>query len=146
MSLLTNFWYYVAGKIRPYADIDMNNHSINNILTATLTGVAPAPPVANRLYKDNIVKHWIQFNMTGPTIFDSFNITSITDVNVGNFIVTIDRDYANDDYACISGSDAYHTRTASLIAVGSYKLLCDDPSNNPFDASFISSIGVGDQA
>ena len=68
-----------------------------------LTGATPAPPVANRLYKDNIVKGWIQFNGTGViAINDSFNVSGITDHGVGDYTVTWDTDFANGDYAVAS--------------------------------------------
>lgn len=33
MSLITNFWQYVAQKIRPYADVDMNGKKISGLPT-----------------------------------------------------------------------------------------------------------------
>ena len=48
--------------------------------------------------QQGLVKQWIAFNMNG-TIGDSFNTTSITDVDAGDFTVTIANDFANINYA-----------------------------------------------
>ena len=51
-------------------------------------------------------KQWIAFNMNG-TIGDSFNTTSITDIDAGDFNVTITNAYANIHYAMgVSGTNS----------------------------------------
>ncbi|MDH5426499.1 MAG: hypothetical protein OEY29_16050, partial [Gammaproteobacteria bacterium] len=52
-----------------------------------LTTVAPATPVANALYKDNIVKAWFFINMSLGSISstDDFNVSSFVDNGVGNY-------------------------------------------------------------
>jgi hypothetical protein len=51
-------------------------------------------------------KQWIAFNMDG-TIGDSFNTASITDIDAGDFNVTITNAYANIHYAMgVSGTNS----------------------------------------
>ena len=51
-------------------------------------------------------KQWIAFNMNG-TIGDSFNTTSITDIDAGDFNITITNAYANIHYAMgVSGTNS----------------------------------------
>jgi len=56
--------------------------------------------------QQGLVKQWIAFNMDG-TIGDSFNTTSITDIDDGDFDVTIANDFANIHYAMgVSGTNS----------------------------------------
>ena len=51
-------------------------------------------------------KQWIAFNMNG-TIGDSFNTTSVTDIDAGDFNVTITNAYGNIHYAMgVSGTNS----------------------------------------
>ncbi len=46
-------------------------------------------------------KAWIHMNGTGTvSIYDSFNIDSIVDLNVGNYTINIDTDFADTNFVC----------------------------------------------
>jgi hypothetical protein len=48
-------------------------------------------------------KAWVNFNGTGTVaIRDSFNVSSITDSDVGTYIVNFDTSLANANYSCIT--------------------------------------------
>lgn len=54
---------------------------------------------------EGIVKAWIQFTGTGTiAIQDSFNVSGITDNGTGNYQVTWDTNFGNDDYACVANN------------------------------------------
>ena len=51
-------------------------------------------------------KQWIDMNQSAASIGDSFNTTSITDIDAGDFNVTITNAYANINYAMgVSGTN-----------------------------------------
>lgn len=82
-------------------------HNINLTLASLiLTGAAASPPVANALVKDNIIKGWINFDMTvaaGSSIRDSFNVSSVVDITAGEWRVNWDTDFANANY-CVNAT------------------------------------------
>lgn len=94
---------------------------------------------------DNIVKGWIQFNGTGTiAIQDSFNVVSITDNSVGNYTVTWDTDFANDDYAFVGLSSDYHTGAGSFITTA-VNIYTYNSSHAAADSDIVCGIALGDQ-
>lgn len=96
--------------------------------TFTPTGTAPSPPVADRLYQDNICGGWCFWNMAGTqAIKDSHNVSSITDGGLGITTVTWDLDFTDVNYAVAGIADAVsngsnwclQVETTSSRAVGS---------------------------
>lgn len=78
---------------------------------------ADAPPIKNFLYKDAVVKGWVQFNGVGAlAIQDSFNVLSVTDLGVGDYRVNWDTDFANDDYAIMSFAPDIDMHGAGITA------------------------------
>jgi len=77
------------------------------LVSPTITGAAPAVPIANRLYTDSIVKGWVKFQVNG-TIDDDLNVVSITDNAPGDWTVVWETDFANIDYCvlCVAQADA----------------------------------------
>lgn len=77
--------------------------------------------------KADFIKSWINFNnRTTTTILDSFNISSITDVGVGDTTVTYTNAFASSNYGkagllgdslAINGSYLYAFNTASASNV-----------------------------
>ena len=97
---------------------------------------------------DRIVKGWIQFSGTGAiAIQDSFNVSGITDNGVGNYTITWDTDFANTNYAVVSGADgANEGASAAPTSVGSSVTTCYVCSTGGvYDSDIISVIAIGDQ-
>lgn len=84
-------------------NISAGNSSIAQFDSAGITlgtnkpvipGAVSGTPAAHALYRDNVVKGWINFNGTGTIATNtSFNVTSITDNGTGDYTVTWDRDF-----------------------------------------------------
>ncbi len=97
----------------------------------TLTGAAPATPVAHRLYTDNIVKGWVQFQANG-TIDDAVNVTTVDDDNVGDWGINWVTDFAAANYAVVCGVQS--STTGQLVgnigvdnagkAAGTTEIIC----------------------
>lgn len=58
-----------------------------SVTTLTLTGAAPATPVANRLYSDSTCHAWLTLDgdAAPATILADYNISSVTDNAVGDY-------------------------------------------------------------
>ena len=97
-----------------------------------------------------LAKTWIRFNGQNTiAIADSFNITSITDVNTGDTTVTIANNYANVNYSIsVQNDDTAITNqvVAGGVAVGAYRQRSIDGSNNLVDAPINYSSTHGDLA
>ena len=96
-------------------------------------------------------KQWIAFNMDG-TIGDSFNTTSITDIDVGDFDVTIANDFANIHYAMgVSGTNsgngnAFVSMQGQTPTVTKYRLCGYLSNDGNVDLSQTKAITAGDLA
>lgn len=94
---------------------------------------------------DKIVKGWIQFDGTGViAIQDSFNVSGIVDNGVGDYTITWDTDFANNDYSVVALSNSLHnvviSITTTLTRVRTY-----DNNHNLEDSAFVNLIAIGDQ-
>ena len=96
-------------------------------------------------------KQWIAFNMDG-TIGDSFNTSSISDVNAGDFNIFITNSYANIHYAMgVSGTNssngnAFVSMQGQTPLVNRYRL-CGYLSNGTnLDLDQTKAITAGDLA
>ena len=75
--------------------------------TNTLTGTSTAGSIAvtgegnstTTNLQQGLIKVWFQYNHDAESTYDSFNVGSITDRAVGNFIVNFTNNMANDDYS-----------------------------------------------
>jgi len=135
---------------------DLNKRFVNAYFSGYITtsGTPAGSPVANALYKDNIIKAWINFNGTGTiAINDSFNVSSITDNGTGEYTITWDTDFANSSYAVgsITGDatgDAAPANafvTTKTILAGSIRVLIRDAGGSPGDREAVCLIAIGDQ-
>ena len=113
---------------------------------------AASPPVVDTIYKDNICRAWINFNGTGTiAIRDSFNVSGITDNNVGLYTVTLDTDFANNDYAIAPGLGIQAIRSLGTninifnLLVGSFQLSIANSVNVAADYDTTTVIAFGDQ-
>lgn len=80
------------------------------VASGTLLAVAPAVPVANEVYRDNIVKAWVDFdgltvNSSNPVdltgVNDSFNIAGVQDEGVGRYDIYWETDFAAVNYGIV---------------------------------------------
>ncbi len=113
--------------------------------TVTVSTVAPATPVINVLYKDTIVKVWVDFNGSGTiAINNDVNVSSLTDHGTGDYTVTFATDFAAANYASIitSGSNSHQLNTS---AVGSQRFSTTNASGVNEDTGNVHMIIVGDQ-
>jgi hypothetical protein len=101
--------------------------------------------------QQGLVKQWIAFNMDG-TIGDSFNTTSITDIDAGDFDITIANDFANIHYAMgVSGTNssngnAFVSMQGQTPTVTKYRLCGYLDNGTNLDLSQCKSICSGDLA
>jgi len=131
--------HYVDGSI------DAAHLASNAVETAK---IKDANVTAAKLVSDICIKGWIQFNGSGTVaIQDSYNVTSITDNSTGNYTVTWDTDFANDDYAAtINANPAGGWGKITAMAVGTVTISCTEyDSNAATDAGIVSVIAIGDQ-
>ena len=119
-------------------------------IPATVSGT----PAQHGLFRENVVKGWINFNGTGViSTNDSFNVTSITDEGgSGDYTVTWDRDFANTGYAV--GGAAIETGGKAInvsinatgsLAVGTSRIQCRGDDNVTADPTIVTLIAIGDQ-
>jgi len=101
--------------------------------------------------QQGLVKQWIAFNMDG-TIGDSFNTTSITDIDAGDFDITIANDFANIHYAMgVSGTNssngnAFVSMQGQTPTVTKYRLCGYLDNGTNLDLSQCKSMCSGDLA
>jgi hypothetical protein len=103
-------------------------------------------------HQDGTIQAWVQFDGTtgGTTIRDDFNVASTTDSGTGDYTVTIDVDFANDDYSVtamggVSGSVlATDTESAASCLVGAHNIRCVDASATFTDGDIVCNQCVGD--
>jgi len=101
--------------------------------------------------QQGLVKQWIAFNMDG-TIGDSFNTTSITDIDAGDFDITIANDFANIHYSMgVSGTNssngnAFVSMQGQTPTVTKYRLCGYITGGTNIDLSQCKSMCAGDLA
>jgi len=55
----------------------------------------------------SLAKHWAYFSMAGTSFSDSFNSSSLTDDNTGDFLIDITSPFSNTNYAIQFSSNCY---------------------------------------
>ena len=87
--------------------------------------------------QQGLCKMWINWNMGGTAgVYDSFNLSSLTDNATGNATLNINNDMANNDYSVVYSGNTYHfVGNNSNKAVGSCQVTIHDSSNNATDVS-----------
>jgi len=101
--------------------------------------------------QQGLIKQWIAFNMDG-TIGDSFNTTSITDIDAGDFDITIANDFANIHYSMgVSGTNssngnAFVSMQGQTPTVTKYRLCGYITGGTNLDLSQCKSMCAGDLA
>jgi len=110
----------VAGivELATQAEVDAGIDAVRALTPATLA----AKPAGGG---GETADAWVQFTGTGTvTINDSFNVTSITDIGVGNYTVNFTTAMANGDYALAGMANPELSLYApdSLLAAGSFRI------------------------
>ena len=87
--------------------------------------------------QQGLCKMWINWNMGGTaSVYDSFNLSSLSDNATGNATLNINNDMANNDYSVVYSGNTYHfVGNNSNKAVGSCQVTIHDSSNNATDVS-----------
>lgn len=113
----------------------------------TLTGSAASTPDANTITKDHLIGARCTFNgQSTPAYIEEINFSgAITDNGVGDYTLTIDRDFANDSYAFVGSTISTDFVSFSASAVGSIKVDVTNDAGAATDRSKISIILVGAQ-
>lgn len=90
-----------------------------------------------------VAKVWIQFDGSGTiSITDSYNVSSITDEGVGQYLVTFDEDLGA--APCVVVSSANNNTRNGSIAVGSARVFVLDASDSFADTSVVNLLAFSD--
>ena len=96
-------------------------------------------------------KAWIYFNMNGASIYDSHNISSITDNGTGNFSMNLSNALGNTNYSVVTSSQAASTNTntrdnlfQSVTTTTSLFGLQHVENGSAYDSVYQSAIVFGD--
>ena len=127
---------------------------MSEIRATTISDTAGTGPVT--LTGQSAAKSWINFNATGTVAArDSFNVSSITDVNVSKKAVNFSSAFAAADYAAVAtGGEGTNTGTFVLIrtpgdgvdqAADSITLVCTTTSAG-YEPKYVHNICHGDLA
>jgi len=116
----------------------------------TITGAANAPPTANQITKETIVKAWVKFTGATGAIVDSFNVSSVVRDALGRYTVNWNTDFANADYAVsLSGLRTTDTDGMMLyLTAQSAAAISFDArirGGQAFDPTSLYVIAIGDQ-
>ena len=100
-------------------------------------------------------KAWVHFKGTGTvSIYDDFNVSSITDNGTGHYRVNLSITMANIDYAAFADgrfntSDGDGSANITLRRVAqtttNFGVRCSDASANVYDPVFACAVIFGDQ-
>lgn len=132
--------------------------TVATALVPASLGAGPAlgnTPVAHGLYRENVIKGWINFKGTSTaSIYGSFNVTSLARNGVGEYTITWDRDFAATPYAVAgmayedadNGGIVAIDNLAGAMAVGSIAIVTEIANTNAaVDSTITTLIAVGAQ-
>ena len=124
--------------------------------TNTLTGTSTAGSIAvtgegnstTTNLQQGLCKAWIKFsfNDSSGTGDDSFNVTSLTDSDTGDFTINIANDFANANFAHLGMSNDFHVLNDSANTTGTMNTSNYNSSHSAADVSRCFSAGFGDLA
>ena len=130
---------------------------MSTLSVATIKSASSAAPVFQNTSGTEIgqlAKAWVHFKGTGTvSIYDSFNVSSITDSGTGHYIVNMSITMANINYAAfadgrfnLSDGDGSANLTLRRIAqtTTSYGIRCSDASANVYNPTFVTGVVFGD--
>jgi len=125
------------------------------IANPAITGDAPATPTAGVLYRDGLVRGWVETSGGGAwTIDDDFNVSSITDNGTGDLTVNWAIDLPNANYVVIGMSitDPFTSDVGTILnarsnttkLVGSVRISCVSTAaagSDPTDGVCVLAVG-----
>ena len=130
---------------------------MSTLTVATVKSASSAAPVFQNTSGTEIrqlAKAWVHFKGTGTvSIYDSFNVSSITDSSQGHYIVNLTNAMSNINYAAFadgrfntSDGDGAANITLRRIAqtTTSFGIRCSDASANTHDPTFACGVIFGD--
>lgn len=97
---------------------------------------------------DKIINGWVDYNQVTNTVNDSYNVTSVTDDAVGEFIVTWDSDFATAYYAVVATAyrdEAGDVCNVAAKAAGSVEIYGEDAIGDRGDNAGNYVIAVGNR-
>ena len=93
---------------------------------------------------DSVSKGWIRFDGTGViSISDSWNVSTIVDIGVGNYGIYWDVDFDNADYAVTFGGESFNIELQTTN-VGNINIYTRNSASNVFDYAEICVDAHGD--
>ena len=130
---------------------------MSTLTVATVKSASSAAPVFQNTSGTEIgqlAKAWVHFKGTGTvSIYDSFNVSSITDSSQGHYIVNLTNAMSNINYAAFadgrfntSDGDGAANITLRRIAqtTTSFGIRCSDASANVYNPTFVTGVVFGD--
>jgi len=139
----SDVWYRCIGKFY--------NNSASDIDAWSVFNWEEGQPI------QGIVKAWINFNGTGTiAINDSYNVAAIGDVGAGQWSITWDTDFANDDYAIVGSGKYDHDDSNTQVPIVGLDRIANNPAvgivyvnatvsnGSAADCELISIIVIGD--
>jgi fibronectin-binding autotransporter adhesin len=123
--------------------------TINNSFDAGST-----TPRANTLYKENIIKGWINFSGEGTiTIRDAFNVTSIVDNGTGDYTINWNVDFATPNYVIAgwaednasTGTRITGSGSTANMTAGSVRIVTRNNDDTIVDVDVAAVMAIGDQ-
>jgi len=111
----------------------MSNINVANIVNPTTADSTPTYNLSKQ-----VCKAWVNFDGTGvPTIRDSYNVASITDVGVGQYNIVFGNNMNNTTYVV---SVQCALTPAGIQAGGQVR--CSSPSLSLPDLKTVSEVGI----
>ena len=130
---------------------------MSTLQVGTIKSASSAAPVlqnSSGTEIGQIAKSWVHYNGSGTVaIYDSFNVSSITDDGTGHYRVNLTNAMANINYAAFADgrfntSDGDGSANITLRRVAqtttSYGIRCSDASANVYDPTFACGVVFGD--
>jgi hypothetical protein len=91
---------------------------MSTIRTNTLSNVAGTKTVPTDTVVDGSAKAWVNFNGTGTvSIRGAFNVSSVTDLGPGEYVINFTNNMADGNYVIASGMDVISGGGWSLPAI-----------------------------
>lgn len=97
-------------------------------------------------HSPGVSKGWVNFDQTGPTTNDSYNVTSVTDTGTGDYTVNWNTDASSVAYTAVASSGSGTYCGISTASVGSTRVQNFNTSDALVDTSLSFCAIFGDQA
>lgn len=114
-----------------------------------VTGAATSPPSADTLYKENIIKGWVNYDGTAVTapvdmtgVDASFNVSAVEGVATGNQKVYWNKDFASADYVVVCTSSRPQAWIAAQTA-GTAQIYTSDSGGVLANATIVNCVAIG---